>query len=73
MPGKLYKNDVRLSKAHSEGFEAANGASNPHPPGTPAAHAWDDGYLQGCDPDGYRGNALNTANYWCAPGGPGGN
>ena len=40
MSGKLYMNDVRLSKAHAEGLNAANGATNPHLAGTPEHEAW---------------------------------
>ena len=39
MPGKLYLNDVRLSRAFSEGL-AGNPATNPHPAGSPAAVAY---------------------------------
>ena len=39
MPGKLYLNDVRLSRAHAEGL-AGNPATNPHPAGSPAAAAY---------------------------------
>jgi hypothetical protein len=39
MPGKLYLNDVRLSRAFSEGL-AGNPATNPHPVGSPAAAAY---------------------------------
>ena len=44
MPGKLYKNDPRLDRAHAEGLNAAADATNPHPAGTPEADAWDYGY-----------------------------
>jgi len=72
MPGKLYLNDIRLSRAYSEGFESPNGATNPHPSGTPEADAWEEGYFQ-CDggtlcdygDDCYKGNAANTGDHWC--------
>lgn len=72
MPGKLYKNDVRLSKAFSEGFNAPDGATNPHPDETPAGQAWVAGYNQNCpgQPDYYGGEALHTGNWWCGPNGP---
>jgi hypothetical protein len=75
MAGKWYMNSIRLSKAYCEGFGAANGASNPHPNGTPEHDAWGKGFFQVCpgDPDYYGGVDWHTRNYWCAPGGPGGN
>jgi len=39
MAGKLFKNDLRLSKAYSEGFDSPNGATNPHWAGTPEAES----------------------------------
>jgi hypothetical protein len=45
MPGKLYKNDVRLSKAFAEGSMGVP-AANPHPAGSPAAAAYDAGAAQ---------------------------
>ena len=73
MPGSIYMRNLRLARAYSEGFEAGNGASNPHPVGTPEANAWEQGYLQCAggttcdapDPVCYRGNAANTGNWWC--------
>jgi len=44
MPGKLYKNDPRLDRAHAEGLGAADGAKNPHPAGSPGYAAWQEGY-----------------------------
>jgi len=44
MPGKLYKNDLRLARARAEGLCAADGATNPHPAGTPGYEAWQAGY-----------------------------
>lgn len=75
MPGSIYDRNLRLARAYSEGFEVEPEGVNPHDPDVdPDAYAaWEAGYLQSCDPDSYRGNALNTANYWCAEGGPGGN
>ena len=46
MAGKLFKNDLRLSKAYSEGFDSPNGATNPHWAGMPEAEAWAAGYDQ---------------------------
>ena len=40
MAGKLFYNDVRLDRAHAEGLGAADGATNPHPAGTPEHEAW---------------------------------
>ena len=77
MPGKLYKNDLRLSKAYSEGFEAPGGATNPHPTGTPEGNAWIAGAQQcgagvNCESEScYKGNAANTRNAFCAGGGGG--
>jgi hypothetical protein len=39
MPGKLYLNDIRLSRAFAEGSMGAPEA-NPHPEGSPAAEAY---------------------------------
>ena len=48
MAGKLYLNDIRLSKAYAEGFANAGGAGqNPHPAGSPAHAAWAEGDTQG--------------------------
>ena len=47
MPGKLYKNDPRLTRAYTEGYEG-NPAVNPHPVGSPAAAAYTAGALQNC-------------------------
>jgi len=71
MPGKLYLNDIRLSRAYTEGFEAGDGASNPHPSGTPESDAWEAGYQQCCPSDigcDYFGNAEHTGNWWCTDG-----
>ena len=71
MPGKLYKNDIRLSKAYSEGFEAPDGATCPHRTGTPEWAAWQQGYDQcnggaWCDQETcYKGNAANTGDAFC--------
>jgi hypothetical protein len=40
MAGKLFYNDVRLDRAYAEGLGAADGATNPHPAGTPENEAW---------------------------------
>jgi hypothetical protein len=51
MPGKLYKNDVLLAKAYSEGQDAGVAGAlittNPHTVGTPEADAWDEGWTNG--------------------------
>jgi len=48
MPGKLYKNDIRLTRAYTEGYDG-DPAVNPHPAGTPAAEAYNAGaLLQDC-------------------------
>ncbi len=68
MPGKLYMNDIRLSRAFSEGFSAGELDSNPHPVNAPAWVAWNKGYAQDCPgEDGYYGGvAEHTGNWWCA-------
>jgi len=71
MPGKLYKNDIRLSKAYSEGFTAAKGTPPPHPAQTPEFAAWVEGNLRcgdgaTCDSEScYKGNAEHTRNAFC--------
>ena len=72
MPGSIYKRNLRLARAYSEGFEADQGAPNPHPTGTPEADAWATGYDQCnggalCDAefDCYKGNAANTGDAFC--------
>ena len=47
MPGKLYYNDLVLSKAYSEGFRGVP-ATNPHPAGSPAALAYTEGAKKVC-------------------------
>ena len=47
MPGKLYYNDLVLSKAYSEGFRRVP-ATNPHPAGSPAALAYTEGAKKVC-------------------------
>ena len=64
MPGKLYKNDLRLTRAYTEGYEG-NPAVNPHPAGSPAAAAYTAGALQSCStyagPAGCTGVAVGRA------------
>ena len=64
MPGKLYENDIRLTRAYTEGYEG-NPAINPHPVGSPAAAAYTDGALQSCStyagPAGCTGVAAGRA------------
>ena len=74
MPGKFYRNDIRLTKAYVEGFEAPDGATDPFPTGTPESNAWIAGYQQcaagaNCDSEScYKGNAANTGDWWCTEG-----
>jgi hypothetical protein len=50
MAGKLFYNDVRLDRAHAEGLGAADGATNPHPAGTPEHDAWAGGAAEANPP-----------------------
>ena len=78
MPGSMLLRNLRLSRAYSEGFEAPDGATNPHPTGTPAGNAWLAGYQQcaagaNCDSGSetcYKGNAANTRDAFCEEFGP---
>lgn len=71
MPGAIYERNLRLARAYSEGWSAADGGDNPHPDGTPEHLAWEEGYAQSCSADAYKGNDWQTRDYWCKPGGPG--
>ena len=71
MPGSIYKRNLRLARAYSEGFEAPDGATDPHPTGTPESNAWIAGYQQcaagaNCASEScYKGNAANTGDAFC--------
>jgi hypothetical protein len=75
MAGKWYMNSIRLSKAYCEGFDADVAEDDPFTLDTPESDAWVAGFVQACpgEPDFYGGVDWHTRNYWCAPGGPGGN